>query len=241
MRWGKSRPKRSSRKPRWTITTVYDSGSKVAKDQLTAAQARSKTAVERLQAQQQEALQLLQQWQFANDLPLITAPGAAADSGDPWQALQECASEGTAFLERLQGLKLPGYVRGLRPFLVIGAVWLLASLPALLLREWDVVYWLAATTATIIPAGVLIRLWLKIRARTQAVYLWSGLSQAGVDAKQLRPRCLDLAKKLYRDQKSDNKRRNQEALNQVASATRKSVQKLRQERGEKLAPCPGDV
>lgn len=231
---GKEQAESEFKESRWTITTVYDAGRKVAKDQLNSAQSRTKAAVERLESQQQEALQLLQQWQFANDLPLITAISSAANAPDPWHALPTCGTEGAEFLYKLQDLKLPGYVRGVMPVLVIGLVWLLASLPALLLSDWNIVYWLAATTVTTIPFGLLIRWWLKTRARSQAVYLWTGLSQALVDARYLRPRCVDLAKDAYRKQKADNKRRNQEALLQVAANTRKTMQKLKQERNQKM-------
>jgi S-DNA-T family DNA segregation ATPase FtsK/SpoIIIE len=231
---GKDHVEADFKESRWTITTVYDAGRKVAKDQFAAAQGRAKAAVERLQEQQQQALQLLQQWQFANDLTLIASPGSMANEGDLWAALEECANQGTAFLARLVALKLPGHVRGFRPFLVIGLVWLVASLPALLLKDWDIVFWLAATGAVVPPFGLLIRWWLKVRARTQAVYLWSGLSQAVVDAKHLRQRCLELAKEAYREQKNDNKRRNEEAMEQAATNTKKTIGQLRHDRGQKI-------
>src|SRR5207302_10580891 len=129
----------------------HDAGRKVSKDQLAAAQVRAQLAVEHLQTQQHQALGLLQQWQLANDLPLANSPGNAVYASDPWDALQKCTAEGAEFLDKIKTLKLPGYVRGARPFLVIGLVWLLASLPALLLTDLNVVYWLVVTTATVIP------------------------------------------------------------------------------------------
>ena len=219
---------------RWTITTVYDAGRKVAKDQLGAAVSRTKEALGTLQGQHHEALLLLQRWQFANDLPLMTAPGPHAAVEDPAQALAACALQGTQLLAELRALTLPDHVRGLRPFLILTLLWILASLPALFLTEWNVVYWLLATTGTIPPFGLLLRWWLRARARTQAVYLWSGLSQALTDATHLRPRCLELARQTYRAQKKENKRRNEEALAQAAIQTRKKVQALRQERSQKL-------
>jgi energy-coupling factor transporter ATP-binding protein EcfA2 len=219
---------------RWTITTVHDAGRKVAKDQLAAAQTRAELSVEQLQAQTQQALGILKEWQFANDLADVSTPAELVPAADPWEALQNCTAQGTDSLAKMQSLKLPHYVRGMRPFLVIGLVWLLASLPALVLTDLNVVYWLAITTATILPVGLLIRWWLKVMARTQAVYLWGGLSQAAHDAAQLAPRCLALAKQAYRKQKVENKRRNQAALYQSATTTKKTIKGLRQDRNRKL-------
>jgi hypothetical protein len=220
---------------RWTITTLHDAGRKVAKDQLVAAQTRARVTVDHLQTQQNQALLLLQQWQFANDLPLAGVPGDMAHAADPGEAMQKCAALGTDLLNGLRSLKLPGYVRGLRPYFVIVLVWLVASLPAVLMGDdWYKLYWLSATTVTVIPIGLLIRWWLNSMARGQAVYFWSGLTQAAVDATHLRPRCLELAKQAYRQQKTENKRRNQAALNRTASATKKALKALRQERNQKL-------
>src|SRR5207302_9420098 len=129
------------------------------------------------------------------------ASGSTDSDSAPWEALQKCAAEGTHYLARMQALKLPTYVRGIRPFLVIGVTWLLASLPALFLPNPQDAYWLVVTTATVFPVGLFIRWWLKVLARGQAVYLWTELSQAASHAAQIESRCLDLAKQAYRRQK----------------------------------------
>ena len=231
---GKEQAVADFQESRWSITTVYDSGKKVAKDQYAAAHVRAKTIVQNLQIQQQKALDLLHFWQFADDMPLPGDPSSAVNAADPWEAMQRCAAQGSDFLNKIQSLKLPGYLRGMRSFMVIGLFWVLASLPAFLLKDWAIVYWLIATTVTIFPFGLLIRWWLKVVARTQAIYFWSGLSQAGVDAKYLQPRGMNLAKQTYRDQKNENKRKNQKALNIAATTSRNSIKGLRQERIQKL-------
>ncbi len=176
---GKEQALTEFKESRWSVTTIYEAGRKVTKDQYAAAHARAKAAVHTLENQQEKALQLLQYWQFANDLPLLSTPGNTVNTPDPWDGLQKSAAQGTDFLNELQGLKLPSYVGGVKPYLVTGLVWLLASLPALLLKTPDMILWLGLTSATIIPAGFLIRWWLKSVAHAQAIYLWSGLCQAG--------------------------------------------------------------
>ena len=131
---------------RWTIGTMYEAGKKVARDQLVEAQLRAKTAVEQLQVQQQEALVQLQDWQFANALPLFNQLSQAASAPEPWHALDAAAVQGSLALERLKGLRLPRYLKGSRPYIFIVFIWVLASLPAILLHEWY--YWLLATTLT---------------------------------------------------------------------------------------------
>jgi hypothetical protein len=231
---GKERAQAEFQEARWTITTMHEAGRKVAKEQLAAAQAHARLTGEQLAAQQQQVRALLEQWGFAEDLNDVTAPSGLVQSADPWDALQSCTDQGGDCAQKVRSLKLPGYVGGIRPFLVIGLVWLLASLPAAFLSELNIVYWLAATTAIVIPFGLLVRWWLKAVARTQALYLWNELSQAAFDAACLGPRCLAQGKQAYRRQKTDNKRRNQSALNQAAVTVKKTLKELRQERHQKL-------
>ena len=231
---GKEKAVADFQESRWSITTLFDSGKKVGKDQYAAAHVRAKTILQNLHGQQQKALQLMQSWQFADALPSQDELSSTVNAADPWEALQKCAAQGSEFLSKMQALKLPGNLRGIRSFFIIGLFWVLASLPALLLKEWSILFWLIATTIAIIPFGLLIRWWLKKVARTQAVFFWSGLQQAGADAKYLQPRCMNLAKQTYRDQKNENKRKNQKALNIAATASRNTIKGLRQERIEKL-------
>ncbi|MCI0640979.1 MAG: hypothetical protein L0Y72_07630 [Gemmataceae bacterium] len=217
---------------RWTVTTMFDAGRKVARDQLNEAHVRAKTAVEQLAAQQQEALELLQFWQFANELPAKKQASPAAQAADPWQGLQTCATQANSCLAYLKALSLPKYVRGALPYLVLCLVWLLLSLPALVVSEWY--YWLAATTLTVWPIGLLVRWWLVVRARAQAVFLWSGLAQAMTDALALRQRAIDQAKEQFRLQRLENRRRHQESLNQVAAQAKSSLQALRKARSRSL-------
>jgi DNA segregation ATPase FtsK/SpoIIIE, S-DNA-T family len=231
---GKEKAVAEFQESRWSITTLFDSGKKVGKDQYAAAHVRAKTIVQNLRTQQQKALQLMQLWQFTDDLPQVEQPSNTVNAADPWEALQKCAAQGSEFLSKLQALKLPGNLRGLRSFFIIGLFWVLASLPALLLKDWAIVYWLIATTIAIIPFGLLIRWWLKKVACSQAVYFSSGIQQAIADAKYLQPRCMNLAKQTYRDQKNENKRKNQKALNIAAAASRNTIKGMRQERIEKL-------
>lgn len=224
---------------RWTIGTLYEAGKKVARDQLQEAQLRAKNAIEALQEQQQQALAQLQEWHLANALPLFNQLSQAANAEDPWAALDACNAQGTNALERLRALRLPRYVKGSRPYVFLVVLWILASLPAIFLQEWY--YWLLATTVTVFPIGLLINWWLGVRARTVAVYLWSALNQALVDARHLRGRCLDLAKENYRAQKNDNKRRHQQSLNEAAALAKRKLQKARQTRTEALRQALGTL
>ena len=63
----------------------------------------------------------------------------------------------------------------------------------------------------------------------------------GWGARHLQPRCMALAKQDYREQKSENKRRNQAALNQAATTTKKTIKELRLERNQKLRQAQAAV
>lgn len=214
---------------RWSVTTLYEAGRKVAKDQYQSAQFRARSMVSQLQAQQQEALRLLQKWKFANDLPFNVEPSATAKAPDPWLALQMCATHGTNTLQQLRSLALPGRLKGPMPYVVLIFIWVLASVPAFLLDEWY--YWMLANTITIVPFGLLLRYYLIQKATEIVTQLWRTLCQAHADSQKLRGRCLDLARKAYRQQRRENKKRNQEALYQAAAVARRRMQTLRQERG----------
>lgn len=227
---GKKTAEADFKDSRWTITTLYESGRKVAKDQFAEAQTRAKSAVEHLAAQEKQALALLGDWQFDEGLPDLKQPGAI--TSDPWQALNMCSAQGTNFLSQLKSLKLPGYLKGARPYLVIALVWVVASLPALLVDEWY--FWVPAATVVVLPFGLLIRQWLNVRAHTLAIYLWSGVRQANIDAGELQGHCIEMARAVYRERKSENKKRNQESLLQAARQTKEQIQLLRKERARKL-------
>src|SRR5438445_5028139 len=126
---------------RWTITTIFDSDKKVAKEQYAATQTKIDTTLAKVDALYQDCFHLLIRWQMA-DLNPAVSEHAAAGASDPFKTLQQCATTAAASFEGLKSLTLPRLLQGLRFPLLTLVLWMLATAPAFLFDEWY--YWVLA-------------------------------------------------------------------------------------------------
>jgi hypothetical protein len=226
---------------RWTINTVYESDKKVARDHLEEAEKSCKEAVEKLRNQRSTAKQLCKRWTFVWPLEGAGALKVVASVADPWKAMQECLDRAQSELAILQQQKRPIWLTGLRPWLVLSAVWLFVS-------AWSVLFWFLAdnlpalfwlwwplgTSVTIIPVGTLLINRARARTRDFVAVHWEALCTQVLRGRALRPICQRNARDAFRAKRDQSRDRNRLLLEQTAETSRKKLRKLRRRRLQHL-------
>lgn len=206
---------------RWTITTIYDSDKKVAKEQRAQADGRAEVAVNKVVHAHQEAEKLLTVWRLLDLAPML-APTSFDTEPDPARAMQECVVLANTKLMEMKSLRLPRYLN--RFGWLWGLAWIIFTAPALLL---DPPYLWAAGSALVVGSmGWLIRGWMKHHVRTHAGYIYQTISQALADVQKLKPRALAIARAHYKSQRAESKRRNQETLRQAVKTCRQQLRDI---------------
>jgi DNA segregation ATPase FtsK/SpoIIIE, S-DNA-T family len=248
---------------RWTINTVYESDKKVAKEQLAGLEKSLKETVVKLRAQRDSAREYCKRWSFVGTLtvpavspetdssgeadgaPALPPAVAKADDGaDPWEALQGCLDQAEADMEVLPLLRAPKLLVGMRPWVIVAAVWLILSSTAfplwLMFNEdetWLVLfwlYWLVGTTALVPPIGMLIVARARAWVRDVVARRWESLCAQSQRARVLKPLCQKQARAAYIAKHNHSRRRNRSLLQQTAESTKRKLKKLRRRRGQAL-------
>jgi S-DNA-T family DNA segregation ATPase FtsK/SpoIIIE len=225
---------------RWTINTVYESDKKVAREQLVDAERSLKEAVEKLRNQREMARQHCKRWSFIG--PLEPAAGVAAEPGsfaDPWKALQECLDHAQIDVSALESLRSARYISGIRPWIILGLIWLLLSapgvLPWLILEDLPVTcYWLLGTTVTVIPIGIFIVKRRRAATRRFVLAHWDSLGKYTQCGRALRPLCQRHVRSAYHTKREHSRERNKTLLEQTAVSTKQKLRKLRRRRAQHL-------
>ena len=216
---------------RWTISTIYDADKKVAKEQRTTTETRTEAALTRIINLNLDSKRLVDEWNLA-DIEAVPTHLPIEGEEDPNQALQRCSVWANAKLQEMKGLTLPAF-RGKFPWLcVLG--WALITAPAyfVLSDEWYI--WVLASTGIACLVFFLGRSWLERKCRAQVKALLTELAQAQADGEKLHPRCLELAKTVYRSHRAESKKRNQEALQQAIRTCREQLRTSHDRRDHEL-------
>jgi hypothetical protein len=214
---------------RWTISTIYDADKKVAKEQRATTESRTEAALTRISNLNLEAKKLLGEWNLT-DLEAVPAHLPIEGEEDPNQALQRCSVWANTKVQEMKGLTLPVF-RGKFPWLcVLG--WVLVTAPAFLIDDWYI--WVLASTGIACLVFFLGRSWLERKCHSQVKALLTEIAQAQADGQKLHPRCLALAKTLYREQRAESKKRNQESLQQAIRTCREQLRASHDRRDHEL-------
>lgn len=217
---------------RWTTHTVYEADKKVAKDNMVLAMRKARQTVERTMAARKEAFLLLKRWKILDGPPEPFAP-KPIPAVDPVKALDVCAHAADQSLAQLQQMPLPRYMRGIWPFLLLVFVWAILSSPAYFIAdEWY--FWLFATSLTVIPFGLWLRLKLIDWTEQRTLAVFEIMHQAVADARALFVRCVRLAREHYRAQKKQLKKRTRRQLRELGASTKKRLTALRKRRGDEI-------
>ncbi len=209
---------------RWTILTLWEADKKVARDEIDAAHTELKKNGSQMREEHQEGRALVKSWKCARRLQLSLNPRPNEAPDDPWEALAERAQQTHDSLVQLRALALPRIVQGRLVPLAVFLMWILLSLPALLIEPWYV--WLLATTATVLPAGWAMHYWMLRRARQQITTHWGQLAQAVYDAQPLRRLCMQQARQLYRQKRERSRKKHRAALEETTSQYRQHIKRL---------------
>jgi DNA segregation ATPase FtsK/SpoIIIE, S-DNA-T family len=210
---------------RWTISTVYDSDKKVAKEQRAKMESRAESAVNKIAGVHQDARMLLVKWKLDDLIPEPAVRRFSSDF-DPFQAMQQCQVLAQTRLQEMQAFPYPRFLRRF-PWMV-AVVWLIWLAPAFLFDGWY--FWAAGVTLVTFAAGWFVRAWLKKKCRALANALYQGIAQAHADAEGLHPRCRRLARQTYKKNRLDSKKRNQENLRQAIKKCKKQLRQCTADR-----------
>jgi S-DNA-T family DNA segregation ATPase FtsK/SpoIIIE len=215
----------------WTITTVYESDKKVAKDTLVALQRAVGVAMQEIEAAQSAANELLARWDLA---PLAQHDPAAAapPTKDLVPAIQQCAADAKQQLAQMSAFTLPNYLKKRWILSLSIGAWLVLIAPGFLLSQWY--YWLAAVTLLVPLVAYMLRARLASKVRTQAAELVRPLRQAAVDAPTYRDPCLEQAMTVHAEQMSAAKQRQNETLGMARRKFTARVQEINQRREREL-------
>lgn len=221
---------------RWTTNAQFEADRKVARDLLVDRQRSSKAMVATIGRQRKEAHELCKRWRFVGPLmpaETVKVPGQA----DPWQALQQCAEQAEFDLAALHALRAPNWLRGVRPWLFVAALWLILSLPGVLLGLFlDSVWflWPLATTTLVPLLGWDVVRRARRRASDQAIALYDALGRAVSNARALLIVCLTQARDAYREKRRQSSERTRALLAGIAASAKQKVTELRSIRDQQL-------
>ena len=228
----KARAETDYKEARWTINTVNEADKRVAREQLNQVQRHTKSQLEEIARTKRQGEERLEKWNLTDDMPLFLNRQAGQAAGEPAKLLQQSLDRSRLALEQLRTMRSPGWLLGMRPWLVISLLWVAASAPGFLLELDDWVFWLIGSTAVVWPLGVALRWWLTRRMRRRIAYLWQTINQSLLDGKTLRRRCLIQARDRYKEQRRESKRRNLTALQQANQKARSKIKSARVNRDE---------
>src|SRR5262249_49236274 len=214
---------------RWTTHTVYEADKKVAKDHMVLTLRKARQTVEKVQAERKEGFLLLKKWKVLDAPPEPFSPGADAGA-DPFAALDACAQASAQGLARLKAMRLPRYIRGIWPFLFLALVWGVATSPAYLVAEWY--YWVAATTLTLIPVGLWIRVKLICVAEERAITAFEMVHQSGAGVRARFRVGVRQSREQYRAQKKQLRKRMKKQMAELTAVSRGKLTMLRRKRSE---------
>jgi hypothetical protein len=213
---------------RWAVKAVYEADKKEAQDGHAAAQRSIAATVQRTEAAGEAARKLLKGWGLGEIAPGPDAAGAAAGAAGPLAALEACAATAAARLADLQALRLPRYVSGPRPVLLVMLAWLVLAAPALVVDPWYV--WLGGAAVVVaLAAGVLLP-WLRRRARAAVARHYEPLAHAVTAAGVLRGRCLNDAGAALHERLAAAKARHDRALEEAVARTKSRLATIRERR-----------
>jgi S-DNA-T family DNA segregation ATPase FtsK/SpoIIIE len=192
----------------WTLTTVYESAVKVAKDSLVATQKIVGTAMQKLEAAQAAAHQVLARWNLAPQSE-ADAPAASPPPADLLRAIHQCAATAHEQLALLNEVSPPAKLKSW-VMLLAGVAGLVLLVPVFI-PGGPGLYWLIAVTLLVPLAafGVWQGLTRKTRATMTALYL--PLRQAAIDAAAYQPVCLSQAIAIQAQQLTAAKQQRNEA------------------------------
>src|SRR5262249_47497307 len=129
---------------RWAINTQNEADKKVSRDQVDHVLRVTRRQLEDLQQRKRDGRALVERWHLVDDLPLFLDREAGKAAGDPTRMLQQACERSRGSLQMLQEMKAPGWLRGLRPWILTFLAWVVVCAPAFLFDEWYL--WLAGAT-----------------------------------------------------------------------------------------------
>jgi energy-coupling factor transporter ATP-binding protein EcfA2 len=192
---------------------------------------KARQTVERTMTARKEAFLHLKRLGILEGPPEPFAP-QPKPAADPVKAIEACAHAATQSLEHLKQMRLPGYVRGIWPYLFLAFVWAVFTSPAYFVAEWY--WWVFATSLTVIPLGLWLRVKLIEWTEQRTLALFEVMHQAVADARALFGRCVQIAREQYRASKKQLKKRVRRQLRELSGSTRKRLTALRKQRGNEI-------
>ncbi|MSQ97321.1 MAG: DUF87 domain-containing protein [Gemmataceae bacterium] len=222
---------------RWTTVTVFDADKRVAKEQMAEATISCKAVLKKLIGQWRAGRTLIEKLAFLDDVPDLDPKEINASEGDPWLRLQQCADQAAADVAALETMRSPHFINGFLPWLIVVVAGLLLAVPGVLAwyYEWGT-YWLlvAAGAGIVWPIGTWYINRIRKKTNDRIIALWLSLRHAAHLARELRMRCLKLAKQAYIDKKRQSFKRNRELLRAMVHSTRVKLAERRIERDKIL-------
>jgi hypothetical protein len=213
---------------RWTVKAVFEADKKVAEDQHAAVQRLVGTTMQKLEATGQAALRLLKGWGLEDIRAGLEAQALPVEAPEPVAALEQCDATAAAQLAELEAQKLPAYVRGWRPAVVLAAALFLLAAPATFFDAWY--YWLAGVSVVVVVAALLLGPWLKRRARVQVAECYEPLFQAAAAAGPLRARALKQAVTVQREQLAAAKTKHDQTLEEALARSKAEMEEIKRRR-----------
>jgi S-DNA-T family DNA segregation ATPase FtsK/SpoIIIE len=212
---------------RWTIGTIREADAKNSQDLLSQQQLEAGNQVVKIENQRKQALETLSDWTLEVD---EKAPDPEPPkSADPWQDLQAQVDASKATHEAMMAYSLPKNVIGARPFLFMGAAWLvLSGLAAVAGDLWWVV--LVAVPVIVLIVGLIVRQVLHGKMESQAEQFWLQMEQALVNAKIAKQNALETAKKDFAVRTKQVKAQYESSIAELTTKTNTSLEEAKKTR-----------
>jgi hypothetical protein len=220
----KARHEADFKETRWATKAVLEADKKVAQDQVVAVQRQVGATMQQIEQVHDAARRLLKRWRLEDVADNLQA-SASAQPTSPLTALEKCAAAAAGRLEKLHALKLPAYLRGWRPVLLLAGLWLVLAAPSPLLGAWY--YWMAGATAAVVLASLVCRPWLMARARLRVGHEIERLGQAVAAAGPLRSQALNQAAATQREQLAAAQARHDQALEDALARCKGQLRAVR--------------